>query len=398
MASNMRRSRGHGRSRRKIDIFSVDGYRFRAVNGFQIRNVFPDFDILECYSTTGDRHGGMPTPFIPREDGFWIDRRFRKEARFLLEVYLFEKRHPSWTYQKLRGYLKAKFTKRGPVPKFVVRREKLGSLTIKYVRGDVVRQYLDPHFIFGGHGLVYPDNIPKDEVWIDIRQDPREIPYTLFHELYERRLMSRKQSYAKAHAQASEAERHRRHRELKAPQRQPLRVKPFEQSSGLCGPASLKMLLGYFGRDYEESYLTHLAGATPETGADHIQLVKSAGVLGATVFEKAGGSIRELRRFVLKERLPVMIGWWSGPERTREEVVADPSLDEGHYSVVYHLTAKHVFLMDPELKKGTRRMTVKEFLAAWWDLDTPEYLRVDRWYAVLNFEGRKFNIRGGVNH
>ena len=41
-----------------------------------------------------------------------------------------------------------------------------------------------------------------------------------------------------------------------------LHVKPYEQSRGHCGPASLKMELGYFGVEQSERRLAQLSGST----------------------------------------------------------------------------------------------------------------------------------------
>ncbi len=177
--------------------------RIRYADGFAIRSIFPDMDILESWSTTGDRRGGLPTPFVP-ENEIWVDRRFRKETKFLLEVHRIEQLKRGWPYAKVREYLKARLCKPGPMPAHVIRSAKKGRLTIRYVRGELVRQHLDPCFIFGGHDLVYK-YIPAHEVWIDARQDPREIKYTLLHELHERRLMAKGWTYDKARKSASEA-------------------------------------------------------------------------------------------------------------------------------------------------------------------------------------------------
>ena len=66
--------------------------------------------------------------------------------------------------------------------------------------------------------------------------------------------------------------------------------------------------------------------------------------------------------------------------------------------MVYRVSKQNVYLMDPEMKNGRRRITIPRFLAKWWDLDTPQYVKVSRWYMVVNFEGRKFDIPGGKNY
>lgn len=368
------RSRPRSKNRKKI----------RYVDGFAIRNIFPDMDVVESYSSTGGIVGGMPTPFIPKGE-IWIDRRFRKEKDFLLEVHRLEQLKRNWPEAKTRAYLKERLTKKGTPPPFVARSEKRGRLTVRYVRGEIVRQYFDPGFIFGGHDLVYK-YIPASEIWIDIRQDPREIPYTMLHELHERSLMARGVPYHWAHRSATEEERKRRARERNARRDRPLKLRPYLQSAGYCGPASLKIAFNHFGREYDEIYLGELCGTTAELGTDHVGLVRCAEKLGAKVETAAGGTLAKLRRS-LRKGLPVIVGWYS-PEQPRKTVF-DPSEDEpeDHFSVVYHVSERHVYLMDPDLEEGRRRMSCGRFMRLWWDTDGPDGERVDRWYMTVNFEG-----------
>jgi predicted double-glycine peptidase len=360
--------------------------KIRYVDGFAIRNVFPDLDVIESFSTSGGKRDGMSTPFIP-ENEIWIDRRFRKEKAFLLELHRIEQLKQHWPYAKVRSYLKEKLCRKGTPPDFVVRTRRHGRLTLKYVRGEIVRRYIDPCFIFGGHDLVYP-YVPKNEVWIDVRQDPREIPYTLFHELHERALMAKGWSYADAHKSATVAELKRR---KAATRSKPLRLTPFRQRPSYCGPASLKIACSFFGRDYDELRLGELCGTTFEHGTDHSGIIAGAKALGATVFAKSGGTIAELRRWTGKKRLPVIIGWFSPsyPHRPLPDPAKEP-VDDDHFSVVYHVSDTHVLMMDPESDRGgRRRMPIERFKRLWWDTDGPGSAKVERWYMVVNFDGKK---------
>ncbi|MEY4744545.1 MAG: hypothetical protein RL272_490 [Candidatus Parcubacteria bacterium] len=374
-----RKTRARTRDRRKI----------RYVDGFAIRNLYPDLDIIETYSTCGDWSCDPPTPFVPADE-IWIDRRFRKETRFLLKVHRAALSRRSWTEKRVRDWLKETFTRKGVPPPFVARSEKRGRLTVRYVRGEIVRRYIDPWFIFGGHDLVY-DYVPAGEVWIDLRQDPREVPYTLFHELHERRLMAKGMSYPKAHKQTSEVERRKRRRELIPPRPRPLKLKPFSQRTAYCGPASMKIVCAYFGREYEEKALGDLCGTTLQDGTDHAGLIKGAEAIGATVFSKAGGTVGDLRRFTMKHRLPVIVGWYSPSDPRKTKFVPGKDEMEDHFSVVYHVSRDYVYMMDPEVEgAGKRRMRIGRFLKLWWDTDTPKVISVRRWFMVMRFDGKPF--------
>ncbi len=377
---------------------ALAGYRrprwsIRQVNGFDIRNRYPDWDVVETYFSVDD----ALAPFVPRGEA-WIDRRFWRERDHLLDVHWREQmlHKRGWPPSRIRSYLKTRLTKAGPAPEFVVRTRQQDGLKICYVRGDIVRAYIDPGFIFGGHDLVYRDYIPAGEVWIDIRQDAREIKYTLFHELFERRLMARGLRYTRAHELATEAEKKLRSKELRKPQ--PLKIKAFGQKADFCGPAALRIVANYFGNKKAENDLGELCGTKVPDGTEHAGLIQGAKAIGAAVFTKDSGSLNELRHFIHKQRLPVIVGWWSGPDYTREEVLGNRELDQGHFSAVYHLTSRYIYLMDPETETGQRKITLQKFLAKWWDLDTPEYNRVDRWYLVINFDRKTFKVPGGSNH
>jgi hypothetical protein len=133
---------------------------------------------------------------------------------------------------------------------------------------------------------------------------------------------------------------------------------------------------------------------------------------GARVFERSGGSIAELARFV-SARLPVIVGWWSrdpgdrhyNPIWTREERETN---DCGHYSVICGVGDATVTMMDPQTIErdghwcyvGRRTFRTREFLGVWYDTDTRRYKRVDRWYMVVHYDKRRFapEISAGRDH
>jgi ABC-type bacteriocin/lantibiotic exporter with double-glycine peptidase domain len=170
----------------------------------------------------------------------------------------------------------------------------------------------------------------------------------------------------------------------------PLKLKPFSQRSGYCGPASMKIVCAYFGRDYEEKYLGDLCGTTADDGTDHIGMLEGAKAVGATVFSKDRATLGDLKRFLHKQHLPVIVGWYS-PTQKRKTVFR-PGKDEveDHFSVVYHVSSTHVYLMDPEAEGGKKKIRIGRFLKLWWDTDTPKCISVQRWMMVMRFDGKEF--------
>lgn len=143
-----------------------------------------------------------------------------------------------------------------------------------------------------------------------------------------------------------------------------IKIKPYRQSPGLCGAASLKMVLDYYGVPVTEAEIAQIADATPENGTSATGLVKAAEHFGFKAVVKKNCSLDDLRRYVNK-KIPVIVAWF-------EE-------DDGHYSVVVDIDEKNIVLADPSLDEpliygNTRKMSCKKFLGIWFDYlgDRPE--------------------------
>lgn len=194
-----------------------------------------------------------------------------------------------------------------------------------------------------------------------------------------------------------------------------LRVPVFRQRDAECGNTSLKSVLAFLGTRLSARTLALRAGATAE-GIEHAGLVAAARSSGADVFERAHGSIAELRWF-LAQGLPAIVGWWSpdevedGDDAAYDErwpLAERRARDCGHFSVICGLDRDRILLMDPlwQIHGGRRRvigrrwMAIRRFCRRWYDTDTDGYVRVDRWYMVAHFGGRRFGsvVRGGVDH
>ncbi|TSC83912.1 MAG: putative fusion protein (N:peptidase-C:desuccinylase) [Parcubacteria group bacterium Gr01-1014_13] len=132
-----------------------------------------------------------------------------------------------------------------------------------------------------------------------------------------------------------------------------LRVLPFRQSSGFCGPASLKMVLEYFGIKKSEKELAKLSNAHPHHGTSAKNLVLTAKKLGLKGFYKDFSSIKEIKKY-LDKKIPVIVDWFSH--------------DDGHYSVVIGIDKKFIYLQDPELGK-INKIDLVTFQRIWFDFE-----------------------------
>ena len=159
-------------------------------------------------------------------------------------------------------------------------------------------------------------------------------------------------------------------------------VKNYLQSAGLCGPASLKILFSYFGKNFTEAQLAQLASATQESGTEHEGMIKAVKEIGAYAFTKENGSLEELEYFIKEEKLPVIIGWFDK--------------DGDHYSVVVNITDKNIIIVDPAVNEPERWLDRATFPQIWFDFVGKDNRTVSwGWYLVVTFAKRQFKVKGG---
>lgn len=161
-----------------------------------------------------------------------------------------------------------------------------------------------------------------------------------------------------------------------------IHVKHFLQTTGLCGPSSLRTLLSYFGKEFSEEQLAQLAQATMDQGTEHEGMISAAKETGAFVFVKENASIEDLEYFVKKEKLPVIIGWFDK--------------DGDHYSVVVNVTDKNIIIVDPAANEDQRWLPRDVFPKIWFDFIGKDNKIVSwAWFMVATFEKKKFEVKGG---
>lgn len=136
-------------------------------------------------------------------------------------------------------------------------------------------------------------------------------------------------------------------------------IKPIRQKPSHCGPACLEMVLSYYGKKITQQQIAKHAGTTHAQGTPPHSLVKEAQRHGCIANYIQEGTHAQLHRWVMRERIPVIVDWFS--------------VDDGHYSVCVHLTKKNIWLADPEYGK-IRRMDWNTFYRNWFDF-TGNYLR-----------------------
>jgi predicted double-glycine peptidase len=139
-----------------------------------------------------------------------------------------------------------------------------------------------------------------------------------------------------------------------------LRIKPFRQSRGECGPASLKMVLEYYGIIKSERELIKLT-KSDKTGTRAKNIILVAKSLGMKAYIKDNSNIKEISELV-KKGIPVIVDWFSH--------------DEGHYSVVVGIDKENIYILDPELGH-IRAMKCATFIRTWFDFEG-QYIKTSK--------------------
>ena len=142
-----------------------------------------------------------------------------------------------------------------------------------------------------------------------------------------------------------------------------LDVKPFQETlhANMCGPASLKILLSYYGVDKSEQELAQLANIVPNIGIDDKSIARVAESLGFKVQIKNESSFSDIEEW-LKKDVPVIVDWFT---RGRSDY-SDSEVADGHYSVVIGLDDEYIYLQDPEIG-AVRKIKREDFMRVWFD-------------------------------
>ncbi len=142
-----------------------------------------------------------------------------------------------------------------------------------------------------------------------------------------------------------------------------LRVKPFQETlhGGYCGPASLKIVLGYYGVQKSEREIAERCGRDAQLGTNDISIKRAAKSYGFNVEIKNNASFTDIQKWLNKE-VPVIVNWFT---RGRADY-NNSEVPDGHYSVVVGLDKENIYLQDPEIG-ATRTIKRDDFLRVWFD-------------------------------
>jgi len=132
-----------------------------------------------------------------------------------------------------------------------------------------------------------------------------------------------------------------------------LKIKTIKQSANyLCGPASLKIVLSYYGINISEKVIAKQTKTTPKLGCSLNNLLKYAKQLGLKAYHKDNCSIANLQS-LLNKKIPVIVDWYS-------------PRGEGHYSVIIDISGNKITYIDPYSGKKMK-INKRDFLFRWFD-------------------------------
>lgn len=138
---------------------------------------------------------------------------------------------------------------------------------------------------------------------------------------------------------------------------------PFQETlfKGYCGPASLKMVLEYYGIEKTEKELVRLMGIDQDDGTDEEMMQRAAQHFGLKVDIKNNSSFKDIERY-LGRKIPIIVDWFT---RGRSDY-PDSAIADGHYSVVVGLDNQFIYLQDPEIGQ-VRKLKRDDFRRVWFD-------------------------------
>lgn len=140
-------------------------------------------------------------------------------------------------------------------------------------------------------------------------------------------------------------------------------IKPFQETlhASMCGPASLKMVLAYYGVERTEEELAELCKTDPDLGTSAENIQEATESLGFTVKIKNNSTFEDIQAW-LDKKVPVIVNWF-----TRGRIdYPESDVPDGHLSVVVGLDEQYIYLQDPELGK-LRKIPRDDFMKVWFD-------------------------------
>ena len=142
-----------------------------------------------------------------------------------------------------------------------------------------------------------------------------------------------------------------------------LNIKSFQETlhADMCGPASLKIVLDFYGLNKTEKEIANMSTIVKGIGWDDKQITEAAKSSGFNVEIQNESGFEDIAKW-LDKGVPVIVDWFT---RGRQDY-NDSEVPDGHYSVVSGLDDGFIYLQDPET--GSERIISRDdFMRVWFD-------------------------------
>jgi len=151
-----------------------------------------------------------------------------------------------------------------------------------------------------------------------------------------------------------------------------LKIKIFKQiNNAYCAPATVKMILHFWGINKSQKFLAKLLGTTLDGGTKNDKnIIKCFQKFGFNVKFGTNGSWYILDKYVNNQKIPVIVWWFHE--------------DCGHLSVACGLSKKSILLADPYSGKIIK-MDWQKFNRIWFGFKgnfPKEKKIVSNWYLA----------------
>ena len=161
------------------------------------------------------------------------------------------------------------------------------------------------------------------------------------------------------------------------------KIKPLKQKKRMCGPASLEIVLRYYGKNKNQKELKKLLGSSILMGTTNSKMIEISKKLGFKSQFKFNSSIGKIRKLISK-KIPPIVGWIT-PEGT------------SHYLVIQGRDKNYIFIVDTELNK-IRRFKIEDFLERWLDVNWEKLSFLKKVFVSIKiFLKNKINKKDNFN-
>ncbi len=145
-----------------------------------------------------------------------------------------------------------------------------------------------------------------------------------------------------------------------------IKVLPFKQSdTSRCGPAVIKMILGYYGIDVTEDEICLQCDHSYEKGCTDRGMQKAFKHYGFATKIKENSTFDEVEYWI-KNHYPVIVDYFSGGESLGE-------MSDGHSGIILDINKENVYLLEP-IKAEVLVISRHDFMRVWFDWRDEDYL------------------------